>query len=227
MAGTEGKDYTALFSSLGSNYEDAFSHDTGLHEFLKTALSLLPPSSRIFDAGCGTGRPVSSTLSAAGHHVLGIDLSDKMIELSRKAVPAGTFELGDMRKYVPKGDQFDGVFNILSLFALSREEIEAMSAKWSTWLKPGGILCICTIPAEAVRPKSSSEYDDDGLCARNIGFRFLGNDVTITLFTREGWRLLLEKNGFEVIIEKEDLFKLAPETDSDDELHYFLIARKK
>ncbi|PQE29034.1 methyltransferase type 11 protein [Rutstroemia sp. NJR-2017a BBW] len=136
-----------------------------------------------------------------------------MVELSSKAVPAGTFEVGDMKEYVPKGDNFDGVFNILSLFVLNREEIEGMAAKWATWLKPGGILCICTMAAEDVRPKHSPE--------------FLGNNVTITLFTKEGWRLLLEKNGFEVIVEKEDLFKLPPETDSDDELHYFLIARKK
>jgi SAM-dependent methyltransferase len=226
MAGIEVKDYTAMYSNLGSDYEDAFSHDAGLHEFLGTALPLLPPSSRVLDVGCGTGRPVASTLSSAGHHVLGVDISDKMVELSSRAVPAGTFEVGDMREYVPKGDKFDGVFNILSLFILSREEIEAMSAKWSSWLKPGGILCICTIAAEDVRPKPSPEYDEDGLCARDIGFRFLGNNVKTTLFTEDGWRLLLEKNGFEIVVEKKDLFKLPPETDSDDEMHYFLIARK-
>jgi SAM-dependent methyltransferase len=223
------KDYPAMYSSIGSTYEDAFAQDTGLLDFLKTALPHLSPSSHVFDVGCGTGRPVASVLSSAGHHVLGIDISDTMVELSKKAVPSGVFEIGDMRTYVPKEENFNAVFNILSLFILSREEIEAMAAKWSTWLKPGGVLCICTMAAEDLRPKSGTGegYDEDGFCARDIGVRFMGNRVTVTLFTKEGWRWLLEKNGFEVVVEKEDLYKLPPESDSDDEPHYFLIARKK
>ncbi|PQE09086.1 demethylmenaquinone methyltransferase protein [Rutstroemia sp. NJR-2017a BVV2] len=232
MAGTntETKDYPAIYSSIGSTYEDAFAQDTGLFDFLKTALHCriypAPPTSST--SAAELVGPFASVLSSAEHHVLGMDISETMVELSRKAVPSGVFEMGDMRNYMPKEVNFDGVFNILSLFILSREEIEAMAAQWSTWSKPGDVLCICIMAAEDPRLKSGAGegYDEDGFCARDIRVRFMGNRVSVTLFAKEGWRWLLEENCFEVVVEKEDLYKLPPESDSDDEPHYFLIARK-
>ena len=172
-------------------------------------------------------------LEEAGHRVLGIDISDTMVALSRAAVPSGVFAVGDMRTWVPKAEQqsdgFDAVFNILSLFILNREEIEEMAGKWSSWLKRGGLLCICTMAAEDLRPKKEggSGYDEDGLCARDIGVRFMGNQVKITLFSREGWKWLLESKGFEVLSDKTEVHTPPPEADSDIEPHYYLIARKK
>ncbi|MCJ1248558.1 hypothetical protein MMC30_005776 [Trapelia coarctata] len=215
-----------FYSSLGSKYEDAFGHDAGLLTFIRDALLHLPASSTVLDVGCGTGKPIASSLTAAGHRVIGIDISDTMVELSRKAVPSGSFEVADMRDYVPK-ERVNAVFNILSLFILSREEVEEMAGKWGNWLEVGGLLMICTLAAEDYRPLGTGAgYDADGRCARDVGFRFMGATATITLFTREGWKVLLGEKGFSIVYTSTELFVPPEEAQSDPEQHYYIIAKK-
>jgi SAM-dependent methyltransferase len=217
-----------FYSSLGTRYEDAFAHNAGLLSFMEAAIAYLPSNAHVLDAGCGTGKPVATSLAAAGHPVTGIDISDTMVELSRKAVPGGTFTVADMRNYVPPlSERFGAIFNILSLFALEREEIETIMMKWHSWLETGGLLCICTMAAEDCHPETKGQgYDADGRCAREIRVRFMGEQVKITLFTRNGWEMLLRANGFEVVDTRTELFFPPKEADNDEEPHYYIIARK-
>jgi len=61
---------------------------------LRRALRELPPGSRLVDAPCGTGR-LAETLLAAGHRVVGIDISPAMLRVA-----------GD--KLARFGDRFEG-----------------------------------------------------------------------------------------------------------------------
>ena len=70
-----------------------------------------------------------------------------MIELSRSQVPLGSFEVANMMHSEPL-EKFNGIFAVLSLFLLSREEVQVMSGKWAEWLLPDGLLFICTMLAE-------------------------------------------------------------------------------
>ncbi|KAJ6256891.1 hypothetical protein Dda_8761 [Drechslerella dactyloides] len=216
------------YSSLGPKYETTFGHDPGLLRFLDNILARLPPQANILDVGCGTGKPVASTLVNAGHSVTGIDVSDVMIGLSQKAVPGGQFHVADMRTYDPPNDlRFDAVLNILSLFSLKRAEIENTAIRWNRWLPVGGILCIGTVAAEDCHPETKGQgYDEDKCCARDIGFRFMGADIKIDLMTRLGWEKLLGEAGFEIIETMNDLFVPAKESDCDEENHYFILAKK-
>lgn len=227
MALQEGEQMTpAFYSSLGSSYEIAFGHDEGLLKYLKLLLSHLPPGCLILDIGCGTGTPVASTLASAGHQVTGIDVADEMIRLSRQAVPEGTFEIADMRKYEPE-KTLDGILAILSLFPLERDEIETQVERWSRWMPAGGILGVGSIAAEDMDvERKGGRYDGDGMCARGIVVRFMGDDVKISLFTRRGWETLLRKWGFEVLDSLTERFVPPKEMDSDEEVHWFLVARK-
>jgi hypothetical protein len=58
------------YDELAASYEDAFSNDPGLQKFIQAALDLLPANSKDFDVGCGTGKPVSTTMATNGHRVL-------------------------------------------------------------------------------------------------------------------------------------------------------------
>lgn len=213
---------------LALKYEMGFGRNKGLLSFLDRTIPLLPPCSQILDAGCGTGKPVAASLAAAGHFVTGIDLSNAMISLSRKAIPTGRFHVVDMRAFVPpEGQQFDAIFNILSLFVLSREDIEGLMAKWSGWLKPGGILCICTIAAEDMDPeRRGGTFDADGLCARGIRAEFMNRDNEYTLFTRAGWRNMLADKGFRIKETRVARHVPPPEADCGPEDHYFIVAQK-
>ncbi|ESZ96561.1 hypothetical protein SBOR_3063 [Sclerotinia borealis F-4128] len=235
--------FPTIYTSISHTYETFFSQDPGLHTFLTSTITLLPPSSQILDLGSGTGRPVASTLSAAHHHVFGLDFSASMVAVSRDSVPSATFVVGDMRSFdvlslLSSGETFDAVYSILSLFTLSRPELEVMGGKWKSWVKKGGLLCICTIAADDVCAKEGVEgegegegndtglYDDDGLCVRGVKGRFMGHEVQTTLFSKEGWRWLLRSNGFEVVSERGDTYRPPVEADSDVEMHWFLVARR-
>lgn len=213
---------------LALKYEQGFGHNKGLISFLDHTIPLIPPGSQVLDAGCGTGKPVAISLAAAGHFVTGIDISNAMVSLSRKAIPNGSFHVVDMRAFKPPhGKQFDAVFNILSLFVLTREEIEGLMKKWSAWLKPGGILGICTIAAEDLDPESKGgKYDDDGLCARGIREQFMSRVSEYTLFTREGWSQMLTDRGFIVKETRMARHVPPPEADCGPEDHYFIVAEK-
>jgi 2-polyprenyl-3-methyl-5-hydroxy-6-metoxy-1,4-benzoquinol methylase len=91
-----------FFDGIGIKYEEAFAHDIGLQNFIGKALSVLPPKAKVLDIGCGTGKPTSSMIAANGHNLHGIDLSPVMVELSRKNVPLGAFEVADMLHFNPK-----------------------------------------------------------------------------------------------------------------------------
>ncbi|KAL2831531.1 S-adenosyl-L-methionine-dependent methyltransferase [Aspergillus cavernicola] len=209
-------------------YDDAYAYDPGVHRFLSTVISHLPSHSQVLDVGCGTGKPVAEALAAAGHFITGIDNVDAMVELSQKRIPSGVFQLSDMREYVhPEGKQLDAVLMVRSLFRLGREEIEDTLRKYGSQLHVGGLLCIATMAAEDFSPDNIlSGYDPDGLCAREVRKRFMGNQVTSTLFTRTGWKQLLQENGFIIVDQKMEVFGPPDQMDSDVLPYYYIIAKK-
>ncbi|TCC00399.1 class I SAM-dependent methyltransferase [Micromonospora zingiberis] len=57
--------------------------------------TLVPPRSRILDAGCGTGR-VGAELAARGHTVLGVDADPVLIEAARADHPGPRWLVADL-----------------------------------------------------------------------------------------------------------------------------------
>ncbi|CAD6588556.1 MAG: hypothetical protein ASARMPREDX12_003370 [Alectoria sarmentosa] len=214
-----------FWTDLGMKYEAAFGHDTGLHNVIQTYLGKLPNSALIFDCGSGTGKPVAQAITESGRHVHGIDMSPGMVSLSRKAVPSGSFEVANMLDHAPT-IRYDGVVASLSIFELSRQEITMMAHKWFQWLKPGGLLLINTFGAEDCPQAKRENYDADGECASKIEWKFMSKTVLITLFTKMGWKVLLEKAGFEIVYTEEDLFIPPAAADCDPEPRYYIIAKK-
>ena len=117
------------------------------------------------------------------------------------------------------------MMSVLSLSMLSRAEMESMSRKWNDWLSPSGILCIAAIAAEDC-DTSPDSYDEDQEFARGIAFRFMGKTVEFTLFTKTGWKDMLEQAGFEIAHTMSDVFSPPASAGSDQETHYFIVARK-
>ncbi|KAF5872237.1 putative type 11 methyltransferase protein [Botrytis fragariae] len=134
-----------FYDNLGIRYEKSFGHDEGLIAFITESLNLLPASSdaTVLDIGSGTGVPTSSLVVSSGRKLYGIDFSPVMIELSKRQVPGGTFQLTNMLDFFPKSpSQFQGAFAIFSLFHFSREEMEIAAEKMSGWIAPGGYIFI-------------------------------------------------------------------------------------
>ncbi|KAE8389465.1 S-adenosyl-L-methionine-dependent methyltransferase [Aspergillus alliaceus] len=221
----------ALFDAVAKRYEESYGPSTGQGEVIKRVLlPLLPPQSRVLDVGCGTGRPVAETLSEAGHSVVGIDISQEMVNIARQQVPGASFEKADMMTYTPPNLPFDAVCALLSLFQLGPDDTASALAKFSEWLAPDGIILLCTILSSAVRTPDIT----NGAAAQPLhieaSFPFMGHLVSGTYFSREGWHKVLATHGFAIESEKIIPFRpivSASEVHVDVEEHYYILARKK
>src|SRR5918911_4864349 len=83
----------------------AYIHDVGHSDFaLKSAPDILEILSRskiqeglVVDLGCGSGL-WAQELTKAHYHVLGIDISESMIDIARRRVPDAEFRIGSLFK---------------------------------------------------------------------------------------------------------------------------------
>ncbi|KAI9649901.1 hypothetical protein NHQ30_002485 [Ciborinia camelliae] len=217
-----------FYDNLGMRYEKSFGHDEGLIEFVTESLNLLPagPNTAVLDIGSGTGMPTSNLVVRSGRKLHGIDFSPIMVELSKRQVPGGTFELTNMLELSPASPYpFQGAFAIFSLFHFTREEMDKVAGKWAQWIAPGGYLFIGTMVAEDF-PTEPQMFDEDGECARGIEHTFMGKRIGNLMYTRQGWVNLLRKVGFEVV--KTEMIPLQAPLDAECDLepHYYITARK-
>lgn len=122
---THAKAYVALTIDL----------DTG--PILDRFLQRLPPSPRILDAGCGSGRDVRAFVQR-GCVVLGIDASGALAALAQDFSGARC-EVVRLEDLAYEGD-FDGVWACASLFHLPREAFVPVLARLRRALVIGGTL---------------------------------------------------------------------------------------
>ncbi|MCJ1474038.1 hypothetical protein MMC13_002696 [Lambiella insularis] len=210
-----------FWDNAGMKYEEAFGHDQGLIDFITAVLEMLPSSASVLDIGCGTGKPTSSMIAASGRQLHGIDFSSTMIALSRQQVPGGVFEEVDMFDFSPR-TPFDAAFAMFSLFNITHEELNTMVAKCFDWVVPNGYFFVGTIAAEDF----STERCVSEEVPKRVEYQFMGRKVATLLYSKEGWRALLQHAGFEVITTKTIPFQPPTDVDCDFEPHYYIIARK-
>jgi len=107
----------------------------------------LEPGMRVLDVGCGPGRHVHA-LARRGIEVLGVDISQRFVDLATEAAPPGaTFERGDAR-----GLSYDAEFDaVLSLcqggFGLVGDDDGSVLAGMARAAKPGGAVAFSAFSA--------------------------------------------------------------------------------
>ena len=89
-----------------------------------------------------------------GLRVVGIDLSEKMIEIAKREVPTGTFSVLDLADINTLKYEFDGIFMQAVLLHIPKKEIAADLKKISKKLKNGGYLYVAV---KGMRPGGLEE----------------------------------------------------------------------
>src|SRR5687768_13013787 len=103
---------------MSNNPWDAKTYDSR-HSFVwKLAEDLIAmldpkPGERILDLGCGTGH-LTAQIAAAGCDVVGLDVSESMLETARREHPEILFIAEDARAF-QFGKPFDGIFTNAAL----------------------------------------------------------------------------------------------------------------
>ncbi|WAX81588.1 class I SAM-dependent methyltransferase [Streptomyces sp. KMM 9044] len=200
----------AVFDALGSDYEKAFAASEAHRASLEWLLERLPPAGRVLDVGSGTGRPTASTLAAAGHRVLGVDVSPVMVEIAARQVPDAEFRCGDIREMPIEEGSFDGVCLYFSLLQMSRAEQSDLLQRLPRLLRPGGLFTLATVPLDV--------ESFDGV--------FMGQNVRVTSFAAQDVTGLVRNAGLTVLAERSVMFTPA-HPDAAPEPHLFLHCRRE
>ena len=95
---------------------------------------------KVLEIGCGNGRDAEEIIRYANNYV-GIDISEKLIQLAHQKIPRVKFEVADIETYnIPKN--LDVVFAFASLIHVPKESLEAIFEKLFESLNSGGIIRI-------------------------------------------------------------------------------------
>jgi ubiquinone/menaquinone biosynthesis C-methylase UbiE len=119
----------------------------------------LPVGSRVLDVCCGAGAsalPAAQVVGQAGK-VIGIDLSEKLLELARTKATGLTnieFELGDMLALRFSNENFDAVVCVFGIFFVPDMEM-AIRELWRC-VRPGGELAVTTWGPNFFEPANSA-----------------------------------------------------------------------
>ncbi|MFI2781085.1 class I SAM-dependent methyltransferase [Streptomyces sp. ALB3] len=197
------------FDAIGADYETAFAGSAAHHASLGRLLERLAPHSAVLDVGSGTGRPTAQALAAAGHRVLGVDVSPVMVELASERVPGASFRCADIRELPLAEESFDAVCVYFSLLQMSRDEQRSLVCRLAGALKPGGHLVLATVP-----------LDVEGVSAV-----FMGQEVRVTSFGPDAFRALVTGAGLSVVRAQETVFTPS-HPGAVPEPHLFLDCRR-
>jgi len=120
----------------------------------------LPNGGRVLDVGCGSGVK-SEYLIAHGLNVVGIDVSDKLLDIARREVPEGDFRVLSMTDLEKMPETFDGVFAQASLLHIPKEDAGEVVKKMAERLAPGGLLYIAVKEVREGRPEEEVVKEHD------------------------------------------------------------------
>lgn len=204
-----GQRAAAVFDALGLTYEKAFARSEAHLASLEWLLGRLAPGSRVLDVGSGTGRPTASTLTAAGHEVLGVDVSPVMVELAARQVPEAAFRLADIREVPLEEGGFDAVCVYFSLLQMSRADQTELLGRLARALRPGGSLVLATVPADV----------------EDFPVEFMGQPVRATSFDAEALGAVVRGAGLAVEAERNVLYT-PDHPDGTAEPHVFLYCTR-
>jgi SAM-dependent methyltransferase len=177
---------------------------------LNTLMPLLPHGSSVLDLGCGAGVPIARAL-AGWHNVTGVDASESMLRLARKAVPGARFLIGDILDVEFKAGSFDAAVLIFVLFHIPREQHGRVFERVRSWLRPGGYFLV-TLSEDAEAPYTEDDFFGTRMYWSNLGY--------------QEYRDLLQDLGFDLIGERIIGHGYGRKAQVRDERHPMVLARK-
>ncbi|MEM7657764.1 MAG: class I SAM-dependent methyltransferase [Bacteroidota bacterium] len=124
------------YDAMGESYHQRRVNKQAVnYAYFDQLSSYWPTSGTVLDLGCGGGVPVTKYFFDKGLTVSGVDISPAMIDIARKEIPEGTFQVGDMANLDFPAESFDLIVSTFAIIHVQREKHAALFAHLYTWLK--------------------------------------------------------------------------------------------
>jgi ubiquinone/menaquinone biosynthesis C-methylase UbiE len=208
------------------NFYDTLNEAAPYRRMIERHAALLEPApgELILDAGTGTGN-VAVELLKSGARVVGIDFVESALEKCRAKAPAGDFRFGDLTRPLEfAAGHFDKVACCCVLHVLGRDAQGFVVREFFRVVRPGGLVALTAFaegfnPFTVYRATLGERSRSAGtLEALRFGLTHSLNTARIMYYvfrikrreqtgeynflTREGLRAMLERAGFEVVLEE-------------------------
>lgn len=193
------------YNKIAGRYLAERTRDSADVHLLDDFIELLAPASKVLDAGCGAGVPITQML-AARFDVVGVDFSETQIKLAKKNVPNAHFLCKDLTQLDLPDESLDGICSYYAIIHIPREEHETLLANFYRLLKKGGIALLCL---------GAQHLVDD------IDENYLGTRMYWSHYDTETYLKMLNENGFSIIWAKH----ITDET-CESAKHLFVLAQK-
>lgn len=144
----------------------------------------LPRGAHVCDAGCGPSAHIGRYLAGKGLNVVGVDISDRCVEMARAFNPGMCVMREDLQDLDFAAETFDGVVAFYSIIHTPKMAVGRFFREFHRVLKPGGSLLVAV--------KAGSE---EGFVQELLGIQA---EVYFSLFDEEEIRDCYEKAGFAV-----------------------------
>ncbi len=202
----------AAYNIAAQKYYDLFYNELEKKEFDKkfidNYLKYFNSASVICDAGCGPCGHITNYIFQKGINIIGIDISEKCIEIAQYHYPAIQFETGDFTKLNYRDNYFDGLISYYSLIDTPRIYLSSAFNEFNRVLKKNGYLLLAV-----------KEGESEGFANDLLGIK---TEIYYSLFTEEEIKTYLENTGFEIITMKRRI----PYKDELEINRIFSISRK-
>lgn len=189
------------YNKIAENYlagRDQFKNN----KYLDKLNGILKPHSIILDVGCGAGVPVDRCFIKSGHKIIGIDISEKQIELAKKNVPEGDYKVEDMSELKSGEYTVDAVVSFYAIFHTPREQHMEILNKIHSFVKKDGYLLI-TMGSTDWEGKEND---------------FFGGEMSWSHYDEKTNTQLVENAGFNILLDEID--------PTGGEKHQILLAKK-
>ena len=163
--------------------------------YVDRILEGLPAGASVLDLGCGTGNPIAKHIVQKGFRVVGIDQSEKMLEIAQREISEAEFIHGDMVE-IEFAERFAAAVAWDSVFHVERRHHVEIFRKLADSLEPGARLLLSVGGSDANSnpdTPASAESGAEGFTSEMFGHTFFysGYEPKVT-------REFLEAAGFEI-----------------------------
>jgi len=176
------------YNLVAQKYHDLFYNEMNEKEYdrklLDSFAAKFNTDSLICDAGCGPSAHIGRYLFEKGIKVVGVDISEKCIELAKLINPEMKFECADIGSMPFDDTSFDGVISYYSIINTPKIYTSRIFNEFRRVLKPDGYLLV------SVKAGTTEGYIDDLLGIKTKSyFTFFTQEEIVDYFSRAGFLL--------------------------------------
>jgi SAM-dependent methyltransferase len=133
--------YDRVASEYAHSYKDELEYKPLDRALLDCFAEQLRGKGKVADLGCGPGQ-IAAYLRQRGLDVIGVDLSEAMVEVGKQTFPGVEFCTGDMLALDVPSSSWAGIVAFYAIVHLSPEEVPIAARELHRVLAPGGSLLI-------------------------------------------------------------------------------------